>query len=518
MAISFINASANAAAASGNLTVTPPTTQTDDIMILAVSSHDNVAISLPAGWTIIDQSNNGTGLRATTAWKRCVGAEGAFTVTHTAGNGIVANVAVYRGCSTGSNVINANLLTNNASSSTCTANSITPTVDNCMLIFTMHDSDNGASSAQDFATSPATITERFDNSSSLGLDQAVSLADGLQTTASASGNATGTLSLGPDVNTGTAIALRPQVTTTRTQTGVARITVTTTRTQTGAGRIQVTTTRTQAGVARVTATTTRTQAGVARIQATATRTQTGKGDIRATTTRTQTGVANITGGVTTTRTQTGVARITATTTRTQTGKGAVRNTTTRTQVGIARMRVTVTRTQSGTARVTATATRTQTGRGNIRATTTRTQTGVANISGGFTTRTQTGRAAIRGVTSRYQQGRARITLPAADAIAIIRALLPINFVELNDIVTDGYRRSMIPGAWVKFEAEFDAWVAESPVPVTGQDVATRLKEKCTNAFMSQPQFDSLMDAWRRTAPQGTFAECLRDLLDAISEP
>jgi hypothetical protein len=208
MAISFIAASADAAAASGNLSVTPPATQTDDIMLLAVSSHDNVAVTLPAGWTIYREANNTTALRATLAWKRCVGAEGAFTITHASGDGIVASVAVYRGCATDATVINASSLLANASSSTCTATEITTGVAGCMVVFTMHDSDNGASSAQ-AATDPATFTERFDNASNLGLDEAVSAADAIRSTAGATGNATGTLSLGPDVNSGGLTALKP---------------------------------------------------------------------------------------------------------------------------------------------------------------------------------------------------------------------------------------------------------------------------------------------------------------------
>lgn len=208
MAITFVAASANAAAASGDLSVTPPTTQTDDIMILAVTSHDNVAVTLPAGWTIYQAGNNTTAMRSTLAWKRAVGAEGAFTVTHTAGDGIVANVAVFRGCITDATVINASGLTHNASSSTCTATGITTTVAGAMILFTMHDSDNGASSAQ-AATDPATLTERFDNASTLGLDEAVSGATALQGSQGATGNATGTLSLGPDVNSGGLTALKP---------------------------------------------------------------------------------------------------------------------------------------------------------------------------------------------------------------------------------------------------------------------------------------------------------------------
>lgn len=322
MAITFINSSSNTSATSGDITVTPPTTQTDDIMILAVSTHDNVGISLPANWTIIDQANNGTGLRATTAWKRCVGAESAFTVTHTAGDGIVGNVAVFRGCSTGTNVIHKNLLTSNASSSTCTASAIVPTTDNCMILFTMHDSDNGASSAQ-AATSPASFTERFDNSSNDGLDEAVSLASGLQTSATTTGTATGSLSLGPDVNSGTLIALLPQIlATTKTLTATARIKATVTQTITATARLQKTATQTLTSTARLqktvaqtitstasiaTPSSTQTITSTARIQKTVAQTITSTGRVTAKTTRTITSTANIRG--TTTRTITSTARI-----------------------------------------------------------------------------------------------------------------------------------------------------------------------------------------------------------------
>ena len=207
MAISFVNAGTLGEASSGNITVTPPTTQTDDIMILGVSSHDNVAITLPAGWTIIAEANNTSALRATIAWKRCVGAEAAFTVTHSAGDGIVGNVSVYRGCTTENNVIHKFSQLANASSSTCTGTAIIPVIDGCMMLFIMHDSDNGASSAQAGVTL-GNMTERFDSVSTLGLDQAVSLSDLIQNVANTTGSLTGTLSLGPDVNSGSAIALR----------------------------------------------------------------------------------------------------------------------------------------------------------------------------------------------------------------------------------------------------------------------------------------------------------------------
>lgn len=177
-------------------------------MVCAVTTHDNVAVTFPAGWTIYQEGNNTTAMRSTLAWKRAVGAEGAFTITHAAGDGIVANVAVYRGCLKTATPINTSVLTHNASSSTCTAATITTTKDGCMLVFTMHDSDNGASSAQSSANL-GSMTGRFDNASTLGLDEAVSGADVLQSTQGATGASTGTLSLGPDVNSGGNTALEP---------------------------------------------------------------------------------------------------------------------------------------------------------------------------------------------------------------------------------------------------------------------------------------------------------------------
>jgi len=219
MPITFVAASANAAAASGDLTVTPPAgLQDDDIMILAVTSHDNVSITLPGGWFIYQGANNTTAMRATLAWKRVAGAQSAFTITHTGGDGIVANLSAYRGCLVTATPINASVLTANASSSTCTAATITSTEDNCMLVFTMHDSDDGASSAQSSANlGSMSANERFENASTLGLDESVSLADILQGAQGASGASTGTLSLGPDVNSGGNTFLQPQPTATHTE-------------------------------------------------------------------------------------------------------------------------------------------------------------------------------------------------------------------------------------------------------------------------------------------------------------
>ena len=203
-------------------------------------------------------------------------------------------------------------------------------------------------------------------------------------------------------------------TSTKTQTGKARITATTTKTQTGVTRITASTTRTQTGVARILVTTTKTQTGVARIALITLKTQTGKARITASTTRTQTGVANIAaaGVTTTTKTQTGKARISGTSTKTQSGVSRITVTTTKAQTGLARITGITLKTQTGVSRIGLITTKTQTGVTRITASTARNQSGVANITTPgttTTTKTQTGKARITATTSRTQSGISRIT-------------------------------------------------------------------------------------------------------------
>lgn len=97
------------------------------------------------------------------------------------------------------------------------------------------------------------------------------------------------------------------VTTTKTQAGVARVTATTTKTQAGKGRVTATTTKTQGGLARITATTQHTQDGLARLTVTTTKTQAGVARVCRTIDAVIDGTARIAGQ--STQTQQGVARI-----------------------------------------------------------------------------------------------------------------------------------------------------------------------------------------------------------------
>ena len=208
----YVGVSANAAVATGDLTITPPATQTDDIMICAITTRgtNDGVVSFPSGWTKYQELVNGTSLRGILAWKRAVGAEAAFVISRTDTNndGTAGNVIVFRGCIATGSPINASSMQANAASSTCTAASISTTVANTEILFTMYDHDDGASADQT-CTDPGALTERFDNATTAGGDKAVSGAHGAKASIGATGNATGSLTLGPDINIGGITALAP---------------------------------------------------------------------------------------------------------------------------------------------------------------------------------------------------------------------------------------------------------------------------------------------------------------------
>ena len=205
MAITFVNAGTAATALSGNVTPTLPSGwAADDIHIILVHSFDNVSHTFPAGWTIIDERNNGANQRVTCAWRRAVGGDGNPTVTHSAGNSIIANIGGFRGCSTGASVINANGSQANASSATVTAPDISPTVANCMIVFLGASSGSGSTFSSYSGTNP-TFTEGFDNTYS-GEDDSICLAYGIKTDTGSTGSRTATQTVA-SVNVGTLIAL-----------------------------------------------------------------------------------------------------------------------------------------------------------------------------------------------------------------------------------------------------------------------------------------------------------------------
>jgi len=96
--ITYVGAGTMVTATSGNVTPTLPANwQANDIFICVVSSHDNKAATMPAGWTAWESGKaNGTTLQFSVFWKRATSSESNPIVTHSTGSYIDAVVVAYR--------------------------------------------------------------------------------------------------------------------------------------------------------------------------------------------------------------------------------------------------------------------------------------------------------------------------------------------------------------------------------------------------------------------------------------
>lgn len=176
-------------------TYTLPTNSTDDIMVLAVwqtgASSGNSTPTV-SGWTQIATVVSATNFtRLTLFWKRSTGSESTASVSIFTTGTVGVKAWTYSGCLTSGSPIDGTPGTGTALSTTASAASTTPSNNNGMVVFVTVDGDNSSWSAQ-ANTDPGTLSEWTDENSNAGDDSSIALADGLQTTAGATGAATAT--------------------------------------------------------------------------------------------------------------------------------------------------------------------------------------------------------------------------------------------------------------------------------------------------------------------------------------
>lgn len=170
--------------------VTKPAGTVDNDILVAVMEVSNGGRSFtpPAGWTQLDIET--TGPSTATFWKLAA-SEGA-TFTFTANQDAVGGtcvVAAYSGADTASPINQHGALNRVTSSTSPAATSITPSVDNCMLVWLSGSNANGPYSP------PATYTERAENGGGADATSA-QISDLLQGAAAATGTVTGTCASG----------------------------------------------------------------------------------------------------------------------------------------------------------------------------------------------------------------------------------------------------------------------------------------------------------------------------------
>lgn len=209
MAVTLFGVGNVAVAASGNVQPSLPLSYpTDGIAILICAQHDNVASTIATtGWTIVDATNNTAALRTFFAWKRLVsGSEGDPIITHTAGDAIIARIAVFSGVRTTGDPYDVKSVSANASSTTITCAAITPGTAGSRILFMGGVGDDGNTSGYS-GTNP-TFAEDLDNITALGLDASICMASGDKTDTTTTGSRTAT-NIRTAVNTGHMLALVP---------------------------------------------------------------------------------------------------------------------------------------------------------------------------------------------------------------------------------------------------------------------------------------------------------------------
>jgi hypothetical protein len=159
MAIEILEATAEASAASGNITLNAPSSpQTNDVWIAVVHSSDQVAHTL-TDWTPIVQGNGGSTTSRLSVWYfRYAGSTPNLVVGHTAGQSPIGGILALRGCKTTGSPVNINSVVAGGTDASIEHTAITPTTARCLIL-----ACNG--SADDNNRTPdGTYTPRFEDS------------------------------------------------------------------------------------------------------------------------------------------------------------------------------------------------------------------------------------------------------------------------------------------------------------------------------------------------------------------
>jgi hypothetical protein len=189
MAVAFRAVATNSATSSpGSITITKPTGTVDNDVMLAVLSGDGGSITPPAGWTIVQSLPATDADQIFEVYRKVAATEGPSYQFNLSGVfEVVAAILTYSGADTTS-PINASSEraggSDEADPQTVIATAITPSVDNCMIVyFGSVDLTNTATVAW---THPSGYTERVDEDGANGLCP-LEVAELLQTSAASTG-------------------------------------------------------------------------------------------------------------------------------------------------------------------------------------------------------------------------------------------------------------------------------------------------------------------------------------------
>ena len=202
-------AGALASAANGNVTPGYPSGwQATDILLCLIETKDNVAVTMPAGWTQLLSGTSGTIHQAKVFWKQAaIGDNTTPTITHSGGNSIIARIIGFYNVDTTNPFEGTASLTHSASDLSTEAGGITTVSQGAMLVFSVHIADNNSSI--DNANMVAGWNELFASSTGLGTDSSIeawnSMPTSVGTQAAITAPRTGTAA----ISSGSMVALKP---------------------------------------------------------------------------------------------------------------------------------------------------------------------------------------------------------------------------------------------------------------------------------------------------------------------
>jgi hypothetical protein len=169
MAVSFVAAATGntgtASATSFNMTM-PASSAAGDLALVLVSTERNTLLpDVPSGYTVLRQelatANHGTVL----CWKTLIAGDpgSTLTITISTNRRLAGNIVVYRGVdTTGIQVVNGTYANSGVGVADFTGPSITPAVDNAMVVNALTSSYNISPWQQTFTTSSPYSQRAFD--------------------------------------------------------------------------------------------------------------------------------------------------------------------------------------------------------------------------------------------------------------------------------------------------------------------------------------------------------------------
>jgi hypothetical protein len=183
VAISFVDATSGTGAVASPTIDLPTGLAADDVLILCAATDTTHTAGAATGWTHILSQADGTDSTLSVWWRLATGSEGATEVVamFAAGESCAYGCVAYRGVDT-SAPINQQASADNGASGSISGPSVTPAVDNCMII-QIHGGDHTAGFSATPDASPV-ANERVDQINA-GTGAYIYLQDYLQGTAAA---------------------------------------------------------------------------------------------------------------------------------------------------------------------------------------------------------------------------------------------------------------------------------------------------------------------------------------------